>query len=70
MSSLIDFDDEKDEIKKIPKIIFFFIGGITASEMRIIKLMEENQYKNKYIFIAGTTNFLSQTDFVNSLKNM
>ena len=49
------------------KILVFFVGGITLSEITFLKYLSKNFYNNKIEFIIGSTEKINQKIFLNSI---
>lgn len=55
--------------KKTPRLIVFFLGGLSYAEIRAIKMLESNMKQNFFIGL-GSTNLIKPSDLILSLECM
>lgn len=58
-------DDQEDQVKK--RILIFFVGGITRSELACIRFLNADMNIPCKFFVA-TTSIISKDEFLNTFK--
>jgi len=61
-------DDDEDINMSLPKLIVFFAGGVSYSEIRALRNLPSLQ--ENLITIIGGTALLKQNDYIRGLSDM
>jgi len=56
------------DLSRLPKVIFFMIGGITRAEIRCLQEFEKRNPRLNVI--VGTTSFLTVKDYISGIQQM